>query len=252
MILLVDIGNSRLKWRFLEASALSSEESLFLGQKTQDSLFDRAWQDLPQAPKRVLVANVAGKAVVSALTHWVATHWNCRCDFVGSSAQACGVSNGYREPSQLGADRWAALIGAWHRVKDAVCIVDCGTALTIDVLDNHGQHLGGLIVPGLELMGLALDRGAQAISFQTRTMEGGPKGLGHSTSECIGSGTLLAASGLVERVMRDLKLQTGESPACLVMGGDGPRLVAELTIACQSVPELVFNGLALLAQEEVK
>ncbi|MCK5640705.1 MAG: type III pantothenate kinase [Gammaproteobacteria bacterium] len=252
MILLVDIGNSRIKWRLLEANVLSSEESLFLGQKIQNSLFDRAWQDFPQAPERVLVANVAGKAAASALTHWVVEHWNCRCDFVRSSAQACGVSNGYMEAAQLGADRWAALIGAWHQVNGAACIVDCGTALTIDVLDNHGQHQGGLIVPGLELMGTALNRGAQAISFQAETMEGGLKDLGHSTSECINSGILHSASGLVERVMRDLKSQTGESPACLVMGGDGPRLVAELSVSCQSVPELIFNGLALLAQEEVK
>lgn len=252
MILLVDIGNSRMKWRFLEASELSSEQSLLHGKKMQDSLYDRAWQDLPQAPERVLVANVAGPVMATALTDWVAEHWNCRCDFVCSSAQAYGVSNGYTEPSQLGADRWAALIGAWYKVKGAACVVDCGTALTIDVLDNHGLHLGGLIVPGLELMGLALEHGAQAISFEAEAMKPGPKGLGHTSGECIRNGSLQAAAGLVERVMNDLELRAGESPQCLVTGGDGPCLVKQLSVTCQSVPELLFNGLVLMAQEEVK
>ncbi len=100
-----------------------------------------------QRPSRVLVSNVAGPEMAKTLTRLAKKRFRVNVEFVTAAQEFHGLTNGYLDPSLLGADRWLGLIGAWTKVRSALCVVDAGTAVKFDSVDANGQHLGGLIVP---------------------------------------------------------------------------------------------------------
>jgi type III pantothenate kinase len=159
------------------------------------------------------------------------------------AASQLGVTNGYREPTQLGSDRWAALIAAHHAARGHKLVVCAGTALTIDALTAEGQFLGGLIVPGPTLMRRALERGTAAL----RMTEGAFAEFPSSTPEAITSGAVQACIGAIMR-MHDAMTKRGCAPERIVLSGGAagdltPYLAAEYTIH----ENLVLDGLALIA-----
>lgn len=161
-----------------------------------------------------------------------------------STAAACGVTNGYADPTRLGADRWAALIGAWHRTPRACCVVDAGSALTVDLLDAEGRHLGGWIVPGLAMSAAALARGtARAHAAHEGRAIDGPA---DNTADAIRGGTVHAALGFIERTRRMAAAEFGGEAALILTGGDATLLAPGLPRA-QQVDDLVLCGLAAWA-----
>ena len=154
-ILLVDIGNTNLKWSWLEGGLLSEIRSQpHKGMEVSVSIAS-FWQN-QQPPQRALVANVAGRMIEIQLKSWIAENWRVSAESVRSQASVLGVTNAYQVPEQLGVDRWLTLIAAHRLNTGACCIVDCGTAMTVDVIDASGHHLGGLILPGINMMWEAL------------------------------------------------------------------------------------------------
>ena len=147
MILLLDIGNSRTKWGFLTAGELTAT-----GARSHGGGTEILPPDLPHQPEAVYAANVAGERAAEALRTGVAARWNCRLILARSAARAGAVRNAYADPQQLGVDRWLALVGAYASRRAALCLVDAGTATTVDLLARDGRHLGGFIVPGRDLM----------------------------------------------------------------------------------------------------
>lgn len=237
MIVCLDCGNSRIKWGVHDGVK-------WLGQGAVDHFDAAALSSLPTAwpnPERVMLANVAGEAVAGHLREQLAP-WASMLREVRSEAGCCGVSNHYQDPGRLGVDRWCALLGARDQHDGACLVVMAGTATTIDTLDNEGNFLGGMILPGVELMRRSLASDTAALSL----LEGKYSSLPQCTADAILSGVIEAQIGAITRAYLRL---TGERAVCLISGGNAPLLAGYLTIPCRQVPNLPLEGLRRLAAE---
>ena len=126
MILLVDMGNTRMKWAQYGEKGLQGQGAVAREDREFKDLAKAHWANL-EVPLRVLVSNVAGAAMKKSVNLWIKRRWKVAPEFIVAEAEACGVKNAYRAPAKLGVDRWAALIAAHQQVKAPVCIIDCGT-----------------------------------------------------------------------------------------------------------------------------
>jgi type III pantothenate kinase len=178
---------------------------------------------------------VAGKAIRRRIEA-LAAGLGRPLDWLTSSAAACGVSNGYDNPGQLGADRWAALIGARSLHAGAAIVVMAGTATTIDALDGDGRFRGGLILPGLALMRAALARNTADLPHAA----GHYRPLPTNTDDAIVSGAIHATLGAIERMRATLGMDT----LCLLSGGAAGKLAPHLELPLRQVDNLVLEGLA--------
>lgn len=243
MILLADVGNSRIKWAVWDGSHYQRRGQAGHGAESWTELAERHWRGLPP-PSRALMVSVAGPEARAALTDWVAKAWNLEAQFVTSSAAACGVRNAYAEPERLGADRWVALIAARALTGQACYVVDCGTAVTIDALGADGQHLGGVIVPGMRLMREALYRETRQIPPET----GEPRLFGQSTREGVWGGALYAVACTIDGVTGRMIASHGPGTRWLT-GGAAESVLPYLQADYRLEPELIFTGLRVIAGE---
>ncbi|MEW6646394.1 MAG: type III pantothenate kinase [Pseudomonadota bacterium] len=251
MILLLDIGNTRIKWGCLAEGRFAPGTPVMHRDRDVDSIWSELWRDLP-SPQRVVVACVAGESLRIGLTAWCVSHWGVQPEYRVATEQACGVKNAYRVPAQLGVDRWLGMIGA-RQLPAAnglpLCVVGCGTALTIDVLTSSGMHLGGWIAPGVSLMRQQLERGTAIFAVGiTHPPEHG--GFGLDSMSAVSAGTAQAAAGMVAQALSLARNRHGISPVCVATGGDAGIIQALLPGPVQMVPELVLSGLVALLREE--
>jgi len=248
VILLVDIGNSRVKWALSDGGVFQEQGAAAHKGAPIGDVFTAAWGSLA-APRRVLAANVAGNAVAAALRAWANVAWGLDVEFLVPRRKACGVTNAYIEPQRLGADRWAALIGAHKRVPGNVCVIDCGSAVTLDVLDAKGQHLGGLIIPGLAMMHNALFQNTGGITEQA-VAKGDNKVsvLARDTQGAVTGGALYTLIAVIDRVTADLASDLQSPLTRVICGGDAERLLSLLADNYRHEPDLVLHGLAILAE----
>ncbi|OGT21933.1 MAG: hypothetical protein A2V90_05485 [Gammaproteobacteria bacterium RBG_16_57_12] len=149
-------------------------------------------------------------------------------------------------PDRLGADRWAALIAVRQRIEVAACIVDCGTAITIDVLSGQGEHLGGLIVPGIQMMRNSLASGTKGVRSSENAMSKVSL-LARDTGAAVFGGTLYAAVAVIDRVISDVSEAMNMELTCVLTGGNAPEVKPLLAHACIYEPDLVLQGLARVA-----
>ncbi|MGR9051854.1 MAG: type III pantothenate kinase [Gammaproteobacteria bacterium] len=238
MTVLVDIGNSRLKWGSASAFSIKSGAPIAHRADAFEVELETVWQNVQPSPTRVAVSCVAAESVADTARSIAAKLWpHAEWIRAVSEASACGVVNGYRFPKQLGVDRWLSLIGARRlRPDTVVCIVDCGTAVTVDVVAADGRHLGGLIAPGLTLMKQTLSKNTVALPFNNNVY---PVGLAETTEAGIFNGTLFAVVGLIRSVMERLN----EKPALILTGGDAVLIAEHLNLDCSVEPDLVLYGL---------
>lgn len=241
MQLLVDIGNTRLKWRWSRRGELLPGGAEALPPAGAEvSFFHRFWGAVA-APERVVVSDVLGEPLRGALRNWTMHQWGREPCFVTSTTHVEGVTNGYDIPSSLGVDRWCALIGARSVSMGPLCVVDCGTAITVDLLSTEGQHRGGLICPGLSTMIRSLTESAGGLRVEVKaTRPAAP--LGRSTVECIQAGILAAAAGMVEYTLGQTAFP--DTGTLLLTGGDAELLGSALKRPVRIEPDLVFRGLA--------
>jgi type III pantothenate kinase len=243
-MLLVDIGNSRIKWSRYDQRLATMGEVQTADTGVLDQVLTADWARLPKPP-RVLVSNVGGAVLGDRVARWVEAHWDQAPVFAASEGSAFGVLNGYEDPRQLGVDRWLALIAAWRRFRGAVCLADCGTAVTVDALSDRGRHLGGLILPGLSLMRRSLAQAAGLASI-----EGGRiVSLAHNTADGIASGGACAIAACIDRVAAMLQEHYGRT-ACVLTGGAATDIAALVGHGKALVPDLVLRGLAIWAGGE--
>lgn len=251
MILLIDIGNSRVKWASLQRGKRATGHSAPRPLENEWEAFAAmAWGTL-RAPKKILVCNVAGQNHAEALRAWTLQHWQVEPRFILAQAAACGVHNAYTVPERLGADRWAALIAARARWKTALCVVDAGTAITLDVIDADGAHLGGLILPGIEMMRRSLLERSEGIRLAADTPAPGDISLlARDTRDGIDGGTLYAAVAAIDRIIADTGAALNLSLTRVITGGDAETILPLLAGPYHHVPELVLDGLAVIAEEK--
>lgn len=240
MNLLLDIGNSRVKWALAKEGQWFSEAAGEMDQQLPD------WPVLDPvdvAPARVLVVNVAGRAVAESLAQRVRSRWQLSIELAQTASLFAGLQNGYRDPQQLGADRWLAMLAAREVTTGAVCVVDAGTALTVDLVEADGRHLGGFILPGPGLMRAALERSTGDI--RERAAASVPDfdlaRPGRDTGSAIEAAALQASLGLIERA-RNL---TSTPARVVVSGGAAPWLLHALPDDSLHRPRLVLEGLWL-------
>jgi len=241
MNLLIDMGNSRLKWAVAANGQLENGLTLDNRQLGRETL-RQLWQTLPM-PQNIGIACVSANPLLELVQTTVTELWpDARIVHCRSQAHAFGVINAYEQPEKLGVDRWLALIAAHRYYPAAVCVVDCGTAITVDLLEANGEHQGGYISPGLVLMKQALAQGTNALPFISGHYSDQPA---LSTEAAIHSGTLLAARGLIEHVLAT----RAASSQLLLTGGDANIIAEHLNIPAVIDSDLVLRGLAIVLEE---
>lgn len=241
--LLVDLGNTRLKWAWRVDGAPGRATAVAHTPAGIGAAVRPAWASLPR-PARVLVGSVAGPERDDALRGLCQALWGCEPRFVRAGAEAAGVVSGYDSPTQLGVDRWLALLAVHADGRGAACVVDCGTAVTIDLIDEAGRHHGGLILPGLQLM-------RECLLARTRIPPFAPPAarlaLGRETGAAVVNGALLAVVGAVRETLALAAGSWGPDPRLVIAGGDAPALAAAWSGHVEERPDLVLEGLAVLA-----
>jgi type III pantothenate kinase len=250
VILLLDVGNSRIKAAGLDGGKIDiigSVEHRGVGLGPAVVAAER----LPNNVDRIVVSCVAGPIVKGELQSALVDRFGVEPEFVTATEEACGVTNAYVKPHRLGADRWAALIGAKARGPRIACVIDAGTALTVDGLAN-GNHLGGLILPGLDLMrGALLEETGELKALSEDPLSGGMELFANDTHEAIVRGTMVAAVSVIQRCRKRLAHRAGQSPEMFLTGGDAQRLLALFDEPVIYAPHLTLEGLAMLASEPV-
>ena len=249
MILLIDIGNTRLKWAPLSNGRLGEQSAISHAELTREELI-AALIETSVRPERVLIANVGGARVGDLVAHCLRDHWGVEPEFVHSTARGGGIVNAYRESANLGVDRWMAIIGAYAMEKRAVCVASVGTAMTIDGVDANGRHRGGVIVPGPELMVASLFRNTSEIARRAQRGESTAALFADNTRGAVEQGAVHALAALIERGSAMLEQELRDKPVLILTGGASSRIEGLLRSPFRYVPDLVLRGLARLAMED--
>jgi type III pantothenate kinase len=246
--LLLDLGNTRLKAGLGSAAGQLTllGHAQHRGRDMAVALAEALGGVELDAAAGALCANVAGEAAGQALARALGARSGAPLAFLRAQAEACGVHCAYPEPQRLGADRWAALLGARGLGDSAALVVDAGSALTIDAMAGGGRHLGGWILPGLAMMIEALEARTGDLEALRRASTRRPGEFPVDTGPAMEAGALLAAAGAVTRARQRLERLSGSPARLLLAGGDAPALLAELG-AGEHVPDLVLLGLARAA-----
>jgi type III pantothenate kinase len=228
----IDAGNTRIKWGLHDGVQWADKG--VLATVDAGSLSEAA--DEWPAHARIVICNVAGALVHGRIAAPLAGRF-ADISWLHASAQACGVRNAYERPEQLGADRWAALIGAHGRLASACLVVCAGTATTVDLLTADGEFRGGLIFPGFDLMRAALAGNTAQLPLAEGEFRSAPR----NTVDAIVSGCLQAQAGAVERMFAGVAGEPGA--LCLLTGGGAARLAPHLNIPLQLTDNLILEGL---------
>ena len=246
MLLTIDAGNTRVKWGLFNADGTLLETGACLNTAITQT-------KLPEA-KRIVISNVAGlhtkSQIESILPKEASVHW------ITAKASERGVQNCYAQPTKLGTDRWAALIAAWH-IKHAPCVVvNAGTAVTVDALNEHGQFIGGMILPGIQLMQQSL--GVATAQLPTITSEKSASVVNNqyqdifakNTEDAMRAGAISAACGAVMQMHATLVALCKQTPYILLSGGNAQlikdNLLCDVTNPALIVDNLVLRGLYLI------
>lgn len=244
MILLVDIGNTRIKWCIEDNKKLGAGVAIPHRQKDFMQTLTKQWLKLT-TPDLLVIASVNNQ-ICNKITNLTTTLWsNTKPILAKSTSSSYSVINSYQDPNKLGVDRWLGLIALRHYYPKTSCIVDCGTAITIDFLDNQGRHLGGLISPGIQLMKLSLYKENKDLASNNQLTTG----LANTTESAITTGILYALSGFIEKTIANFST----SETLILTGGDANLLAQHIKTKPQLnliiETDFVLKGLSLYCNE---
>ncbi|MCH9692024.1 MAG: type III pantothenate kinase [Gammaproteobacteria bacterium] len=243
-ILELDLGNTRCKWRILQLQEVLAQ-GVFPTRSLQSIALPKAWHTADV--DRVRIGNVAGEQIAAVLTARLQQELELVAEFAVVQPCCAGVECGYELPRRLGVDRWLAVLAAYQRDPSPALVVDCGSAITLDVLGPAGCHQGGYVLPGLSLMRRALYRETDAVIVRELFAENMPLTPGHNTEDAVNRGLPLMVLGLIERARDNLidQLGIGAEPVLWLAGGDGQLLASLCPWSHRLEPDLVLDGLAL-------
>jgi type III pantothenate kinase len=234
----LDVGNSSAKWRLLKDGLVVARGKYVASDKASRYVLLNCAEQLDQ----VWISSVAGPAAESELAALLLEQWGVEPWFARTRAHTGNLSNSYDDPARMGVDRWLAMLAGRAREAGRICVVDAGSALTIDIVDESGQHEGGYIIPGPLLMERALLLDTDRVRFDEEVDYA--LSPGSSTAEAVRHGIALAQAGAVA-----LAINRGgsEAMALLFCGGGGEALMQLLDRGGSYVPDLVFEGLGVMA-----
>ena len=250
MMLLVDLGNTRIKWAVL---ADSFDHFSHKGNaKNTDCLSKQA---LPLEIDRVVISSVASRNLLENHLDNIFHHWGCVAEVIEVTESFNDLKNRYNDIPALGVDRWVAAVGAHSLYAgDNIIIIDAGTATTVDIVNKNSEFLGGVIMPGIQLMRRSLIGNTAQIRPQTD--KNSPL-IGRNTQECVSSGVRLGLSGGVDRVVgafkKELSCNMGDdcSLKILICGGDAQWLMSASSLDFEYTSDLIFNGLKALTCKNI-
>ncbi len=231
MILDIDAGNTRIKWRVLDQG-----RAISCGDQLTESVRQLAALDITDAEsiQRIRLSSVAGSDIIESLQN----QFNCPLEFAVVDESAAGIICGYKDYQQLGVDRWLAVIAAHKKTADSLIVIDAGSAVTIDIVGAQGAHQGGYIVPGLRLMHQALWQGTEHIKVEAKSVANITTP-GRSTDDAVDKGCLLLLVSTIESLVNQYGCKL------VITGGDGLMLRDQLSVQADYYPDLVLEGLAV-------
>ncbi len=231
MILDIDAGNTRIKWRVLDQG-----RAISCGDQLTESVRQLAALDITDAEsiQRIRLSSVAGSDIIESLQN----QFNCPLEFAVVDESAAGIICGYKDYQQLGVDRWLAVIAAHKKTADSLIVIDAGSAVTIDIVGAQGAHQGGYIVPGLRLMHQALWQGTEHIKVEAKSVANITTP-GRSTDDAVDKGCLLLLVSTIESLVNQYGCKL------VITGGDGLILRDQLSVPADYYPDLVLEGLAV-------
>ncbi len=241
-MLVIDVGNTRIKWGLWQSNELHSKGAFVYQENQLGQELNENFASLQQQ-ENVYICCVAGDQVMRAIQGWFKQQWGVDVCIIRSQLQFEDVRNGYEDPRQLGADRWVAMVAAYKKYRKAVCVIDCGSAITMDVVNAQGQHLGGLIMPGLEMMRSTLYRGTHGISQS----DGRLCVLGLNTADAVHSGCFQLITHGLQGLIAKTSATRGDL-VCVITGGDGEELARHMDFSCCHDNDLILYGLNLIAK----
>ena len=248
---LVDIGNTRVKWACGDGATLSEHGAFSYAPDTLRNELKRCWPGArPDWLEKAIIASVAGPEVTGTVRDFIAGAWSVKVEEAVAEPERDGLKNGYDDPASLGVDRWLALLAAWRKYETSLCVVDCGTAVTLDVVLHEGQglggrHLGGHIYPGLAAIRKALAMATGQIQADDDAIPA--LAFGRSTPECVSNGYAFALSGLLRECIERVRKEHSAELLAVITGGGAATLPPSLLPAhSRREPHLVLQGLNLL------
>ncbi|HIF75299.1 MAG TPA: type III pantothenate kinase [Porticoccaceae bacterium] len=238
MILELDAGNTRIKWRVLEADSTVASEQGYVGTEAELADLEFAAASL----SAIRMSSVRSEEANQLVSKWAVRTFNLSLQLAKVSRSCAGVTNQYKDVSRLGIDRWLAMVAAHNRCGGPCVIVDSGTALTVDVVNSDGVHDGGYIIPGIELMARTLETNT-SIKLDPNRASPIPE-LGHSTDAAVRGGSLASLLALIEKVVSTVIKESPKSKLYL-SGGDAELIQQHIVnIDAEIVATLVLDGLA--------
>ncbi len=246
MILDLDVGNTRIKWR-LQTGDNSTLLRGAVGVKAgdgSDGIAELVAQVVNAAAgkcSRVRISSVRDAVFNKALEAALQGGLHVNPEFAAVSRSCCGVTNSYDDYSRMGVDRWLAMIAAFQRARGGCAVLDLGSAITFDVVNQAGEHQGGYIVPGFQLMLCSLTGKSSALNVNPAERQ--QPGPGKNTEEAIGDGLLAMVLGFASRCRQETGVRP-EDTTWFLTGGDAGRLSPHIAWEHRVVPDLVLEGLA--------
>lgn len=246
--LLFDVGNTFIKWGLLDELKLVDLGCI----RNEDFLAkecDALIKLIPPDAGRVIACCVASNNIDAKLTTLIANNYDCLIEYVQSESMAYGIRSGYQDASQLGVDRWVAMIAAKTQFSGDITVIDLGTAVTIDTIDEFGDHIGGQILPGLQLMLSSLDKKTDRITLPSISNDLTNMKINFwadNTNDAIIFGACNAICGAIERAIICLQ-ENGHSPTVILTGGDALVFKNLMNEGYRHRPNLVLEGLAIIA-----
>jgi type III pantothenate kinase len=234
----LDVGNSSAKWRLVHRDGILARGDYTSDDKNAEQVLLSCTEVLDH----IWISSVASAAQEKVLAALLQNQWGVVPWFARSQARTGSLHNSYEDPSRMGVDRWLAMLGARGRESGRLCVIDAGSALTIDIVRATGQHEGGYIIPGPALMERALLLDTDRVRFEEEVEYA--LSPGSSTAEAVRHGIALAQVGAVSHA---LDQADSKAMALLYCGGAGEKLMQLVDRDGEWQPDLVFKGLEGMA-----
>lgn len=249
-IVLIDAGNSCLKIAIIDNF---DDSQLSYTVFSYDNLLENLKQYLSEyTPSEVIISNVNNPTVFYTISDLFYSYWRIQAHLVHVEQNMYGVSTCYTNPNSLGCDRWLALIAARKEFKNTVCIIDCGTAITFDVISAKGIHLGGFISPGINTARYSLGKNTNNLPLVDNFKQNDNNtslSLAINTQDAILKGTLYQISAYIEYLITDFKKNFGDNSKCIITGGDAGLILNLMSHTLIHRNTLVLDGLRIVAKK---
>lgn len=247
MTLELDLGNTRIKWRTIDRGSDALDGGAFLVEEKQ-SLGNVL--GLVNAADKVRLASVRDMNMEIEICR-ACRERNIEFFSARTQSQCAGVINGYSDPSKMGVDRWLAMVAGYNFKKSACCVVDCGSAITVDIINDHGKHQGGYIVPGFGILKMALFQSTERVHFSLNEQLNACSP-GCDTQQAVSHGSLSMVVSWLNSLYSQLRNDYGESSYLYLTGGDAGIVARHLGGEILHRPDLVMEGLVYCEAGELE